>query len=388
MASINQAKIDPFDPKKIKLDVWLSMLEAHFAHANITEPERKKNCLLVCLGSDSYSVLSCLCAPLLPHEVGYDELVNALKSHFIVKASYHRALIKFQQRKKLKSETLRDLYADLKGLAKDCSFGAAFDSRVRDQLFMAIDQEIYFPNLSAENLDLQTMTSAATLERILNFEKAFCSERSVSSITNEVNAVHFNSKNDRGCKHCGYPHRDENCKFKHLTCSNCNIRGHLRRVCKKLSGQDPSSKFGNRGQGLDSGKPNSVTNQSFDLAKREGKFKKKVNAIAEVSNCLSDSDSDHLLELRDCSENDKQNVVGLNFIHPVINTNIKLTLKDIDCNFEVDSGATVSTISLDTAQRLQIPVQDCSKRLKAYGNVDVNVLGQIYTNVTYNEYST
>lgn len=74
---------------------------------------------------------------------------------------------------------MRDLYADLKALAKDCKFGDAFDCKVRDQLFMAIDGEIYFPNLTAENLDLHSVTSAATLERILTFEKAFCTEKNV-----------------------------------------------------------------------------------------------------------------------------------------------------------------------------------------------------------------
>ena len=59
----------------------------------------------------------------------------------------------FQQRKKNASDSLPGLYAELKALAKGCDFGDKFDARVRDQLFMVVEQEVYFPNLVAENLD-------------------------------------------------------------------------------------------------------------------------------------------------------------------------------------------------------------------------------------------
>ena len=73
----------------------------------------------------------------------------------------------------------------MKSLAKDCSFENQFDARVRDQLFMAVDNEIYFPNLVAENFKLQTLTSQETFERILNMERAFGRENRPTG----VNAV-------------------------------------------------------------------------------------------------------------------------------------------------------------------------------------------------------
>ena len=176
--SSSQIKIDAFDASKISLELWFSLLEAHFAHLGITTSEKKRNVLLVSLGTETFSVLGSLCAPDLPHTKEYDDLVALLKAHFIVKPSYHRSLIKFQQRQKKEGETLNMLYADLKASAKDCNFGDQFDPRVRDQLFMAVQHEVYFPNLVAENIDLQGMTSAKILDRILNLEKAFVSEKS------------------------------------------------------------------------------------------------------------------------------------------------------------------------------------------------------------------
>ncbi|KAG1681468.1 hypothetical protein GQR58_011851 [Nymphon striatum] len=79
------------------------------------------------------------------------------------------SLCLFQQRKK---ETSKDLFADLKALAKDCNFKASFDSRSRDQLFMAVDSQVYFKYLLAEDLNLEAMTAVALLERTRTLEAA------------------------------------------------------------------------------------------------------------------------------------------------------------------------------------------------------------------------
>ena len=185
--------IDRFDPDKISLDLWLSLLEAHFQYIGITgnsaeDLGKKKNLLLVSLGSDVYAVLGRICAPDLPHTKSFADLVKALKQHYIVTPSYHRSLVVFQQRKKLTGECLNNLYADLKALAKDCNFGDQFDARVRDQLFMAVDNEIYFPNLVAENFKLQTLTSQETFDRILNMEQAFVGENnSIKAVSGNQN---------------------------------------------------------------------------------------------------------------------------------------------------------------------------------------------------------
>ncbi|KAK7077085.1 hypothetical protein SK128_000072 [Halocaridina rubra] len=44
------ATIEPFNPKLRKFDVWMTMLEALFAHCDITKSDKEKNCFLVSLG--------------------------------------------------------------------------------------------------------------------------------------------------------------------------------------------------------------------------------------------------------------------------------------------------------------------------------------------------
>ena len=392
MASGSHSKIDPFDPKKIKLEVWLSMLQAHFGHYGINDDTKKKNSLLISLGTETFSVLASLCAPSLPHDdtLKYDDIVSLLKTHFIVKPSYHRSLIKFQQRKKNRNESLRDLYADLKALASDCNFGIAFDGRVRDQLFMAIDSEVYFPNLAAENLDLQTMTSVQTLERVLSFEKAFCSEK--VSLSDSVNALKLNSgvssrKANFSCRHCGYPHRSEDCRFSHLTCSLCNKKGHLKRVCSRSR---PAEQIqGQKVLQKQSVIKNSDANGSFYKSQKRKGYKKKVNAVAECDNPDFSDDSDQLLNLKDDSDNSGC-VFSLencgNDVEP-IRTKITLRLNNADIPYEVDSGAVVSTLNRAYVQSLGLTVHSSRKGLKAYGNNVIHVIGKVDVNVKFNDYN-
>lgn len=70
------------------------------------------------------------------------------------------------------------MYAEFTAFAQNCNFGDQFDSQVKEQLSMAVEHEIYFPNSVAENIALLNMTFAKSLERILNIEKAIACERS------------------------------------------------------------------------------------------------------------------------------------------------------------------------------------------------------------------
>lgn len=198
--------IEPLNTAKISLDLWLSLLEANFQYREIKEDATKKAVLLVSLGSEAYSVLGNLCAPELPHTKTYVDLIALLKRQYVVKPSYHRSLMDFQKRTKKQQESVQDLFAELKALANHCNFGAQLDGRVRDQLFMAVEKENYFPNLVAENLDLQSMTSWTVLEKMLNLERAFGSSKS----SQEIKVVHGQTR----CKHCGYNHSSRECKFR------------------------------------------------------------------------------------------------------------------------------------------------------------------------------
>ena len=75
----------------------------------ISDAEKKKNVLLVSVGTEIFAVLGNICAPDLPDTKSYDELLGLLKAHYDVKPSYHRSLLAFQQRNKKGGESLKEL---------------------------------------------------------------------------------------------------------------------------------------------------------------------------------------------------------------------------------------------------------------------------------------
>ena len=102
-------KIPAFDPKELSFDLYESLITAHFATYAITDETKKKNLLLVSIGTKIFATLANLTAPQMPTELSYQDLIAALKRHFVTKPTYHRSLVMFQQRRKKKDETLKEL---------------------------------------------------------------------------------------------------------------------------------------------------------------------------------------------------------------------------------------------------------------------------------------
>ena len=350
-------KLPEFNPNDLGFDVYMNLVEANFVAYSITEDTKKKNLFLVSIGTKNFGILANLAAPKQPTELSYSELVKLLKSHFVTKPSYHRSLLSFQQRRKESSESLKDLYSDLKKLANQCSFGDTFDKRLRDQLFMAVDAQPYFKFLLAEDLNMDSMTSPKLLERIQTLEKAHLGEQipvSIAKVNNHrgkgfsetkkpsVNSASGNKK----CKHCGYPHDPVNCRFKHLTCNVCGVKGHLKAVCFKA-------------------KNNNVV----------PKGNKNIKLVDDFDDDLGDDFGDNML--KEVVDNSNVNVVKPNLYNFALNKN--------NVPLEIDSGACVSLISEHYCSKLGVSIESSDKKLSAYGGNKINVIGQVELLVEFNK---
>ena len=137
-------RMPEFNPDKLELDCWLDLFDMKCQVNEITEDAAKRALLLSSVGVDAFSTICKLTAPKFPSAVPFVELVTVLKSHFITKPSYHRALCDFLQRKTKGNETVKEYYAELKQLAQQCDFSSEFDRRLKEQLLVGIDQEVYF----------------------------------------------------------------------------------------------------------------------------------------------------------------------------------------------------------------------------------------------------
>ena len=116
-----------------------------------------------------FGTLANLSAPKIPTDLKYGEITKALKDlqvcNTVTKPPYHWSLLLFQQRKKEAGKALNFMFSNLKSLAKNCNFGSTFEyrNRLRDQLFMVVDNQSYFRFLVAEYLGMENMTTAKLL---------------------------------------------------------------------------------------------------------------------------------------------------------------------------------------------------------------------------------
>ena len=356
-------KFPQFNPSELQFDKYLSLFQANLNAYDITDEDKKKNFLIISLGSKVFDTLSNLTAPELPSDKTYNELVQLLKTHYVSKPSYHRSLCLFQRRVKNSNESLKDLYADLKRLAKDCNFGNTYDARLRDQLFMAIDRQSYFKFLMAENLNLEGLTSSQLLNRVETLEKAHVGEEvlvtnfSQCDISPPVNKL--SCKEPVSCKHCGYPHLSAFCKFKHLNCRKCGLKGHLERVCRAKQNASPQCS-----------------------SKELPKYKVKKNSVKVITRETDDegsvlySEDDHLLKV---DEYISIKAVNTELYYFQLN-NDKVPL-------EVDSGATVSVLTEEWCKKIGAEIKPSNKNLKDYGGHPLNIVGETRLKVLFNNFA-
>ena len=360
-------KLPHYDPKELDFDLYISLIETNFAAHNITTESKKKNLLLVSMGTKIFAILANLTAPDNPTEKSYDEIVEALKRHFITKPTYHRSLLLFQQRKKKDSESLKELYSDLKKLAKDCNFGATFDSRLRDQLFMAVDNLSYFKFLVAEDLNLDNLTSQKLLDRIQTLEKAHLGEGTIDSNPG-VHKVHQKKAgpSPKRCKHCGFDnHTSERCRFKGYACRNCGVKGHLEKVCLK---------------------PKKHTNpgKSFNRVNSDQKSQiKLVEGESDYDDFVFSDQNDNMLKIVHDSQDHiyMPSSSNINSVKPLL-YNFEINKRLVP--FEIDSGACASIISMSDCRKLGLETRKTTRDLYSYGGNDIPLIGETEVSISFN----
>ena len=377
MAAARRPRIPEFDPDKLELPAWLDLFSMNCAVSEVTEETAKRALLLSSVGVDTFSTICKLTAPNLPSAVPFDDLVSQLKSHFITKPSYHRALCDFLQRKKKSSESVKEYYAELKLLAHQCEFNNDFDRRLKEQLLVGIDNEVYFKVLLADPFDFKSISSRDLLAKVTNLETAYvteCKSTSNSSTDNRptgtVNKVRHkavnNSAGSKGggksdnfkapkkCSRCGHDnHVTDNCKFKNAKCFSCGKVGHVSTVC-------PNKK-----------------------AKSKSRHVNTVHDVGEATNRPSPldenfHDSYDLLKLFDINVNSVDSVDDYEKPYREI-----LKLNGFPIEFELDTGSGASTISHHDADKLHLTPLPTRKRLANYDKVEMEVYGEINCNVSF-----
>ena len=138
----------------------------------------------------------------------------------------------------------------------------------------------------------------------------------------------------------------------------------MKQVCRSASSEEK----GNSQAKQYSKKSSKVGNNS---CKKTKKRQKKIVKTVEDVNSSNDSDDEKLLSVKTVNS---------------VKDEIYFCIEGHSVPFEIDSGAAVSTLTKDWANKLQLPIHDCSKKLKAYDNSKIDVFGKVDVNLTYNSH--
>ena len=325
---------------------YADRLAQFFIANDVTDAGKKRAILLSVVGPRTYKLLSSLLAPATPGEKDFGELVKVLKEHYSPLPSEIVQRYRFNSRVRQPGDSVAAYVAELRAIAKTCNYGTTLDEMLRDRLVCGIgDEKVQEQLLAKSDLTLQkAMEIAQGIETAArNVKELHAPSRSQDIQVHQVSPSGAGGPPTR-CYRCGKGnHVSSQCPFIKARCHNCGKIGHIRKACRSQA-----RKAGAR-----------------DSKSRPNKPVKTVQADPS-----SPSTAEYGLH----------QVSGAGKGKPL---EIQVMLDSKSLCMELDTGAAVSLVSVETFHRLWPgrPLQVSSTRLCTYSREPLPVLGEVKVEV-------
>ena len=270
------------------------------------------------MGSRAYRIIKDVLSPDAPTDVEFPALIERTSKHFQPEPSEIVQRFRFHTRVRESHESVATYIAQLKQIAGNCNFGETVrvNEMLRDRLVCGIANEKWQQRLLAE--EGLTYDTARKLLLALEAAERGLKDLSVDALRKQVHYTQRRSaprstsqtlENNKvdSCKHCGRAHEPASCGLKIAECFFCHKRGHTAAVCRQK-------------------------------LRKAGPYRKKTNLV--------DTEEKPLLP--------PEYGTPMNMIRSVHSTPKKklyivdLTLHGKMIQMEVDTGATLSLMTLDT----------------------------------------
>ncbi|XP_045496002.1 uncharacterized protein LOC123694580 [Colias croceus] len=327
--------------------------------------------LITIVGDTTYSLMCDLCSPEHPESKSFEELVRLVTQHLEPQRSEIAERHVFRLRRQVVGEPLTEYLHNLKHLATTCNFGSNLEENLRDQFVSGLASEAMRSRIFAEK-DInykQAVELALALEAAERHAEVSAApsaagvgggggsaageglhqasvRRSQLRGAARPPAQHGGGGSGAGggaggtgrCWRCGRPHRADKCRFANYNCDECGVRGHLKNMCKSVSGK---------------GRANARHNYVSDDERDEEFFNIQVDGTG---------DQPYLVM-------------------------VKVDGRPIE--FEVDTGSRISTISEDFFRRnfYNKTVLSNNINIRSYVGSTINSLGFINVYVTLGKVS-
>ncbi|XP_036338618.1 uncharacterized protein K02A2.6-like [Rhagoletis pomonella] len=346
-----------FNIQQQKWESYLEQLKQHFSAYAVIDANKQKSFFLSWLGNDAYETLKKL--------VGVDELQKQTflelsgKLTEFYKEKVHVVAARYEFHKaEMGSRTYKEWVADLRSLARQCDFVCKkencmhdySDDMIRDKIILNSPHDavrtaalqkpqptLAEVQLIADSLESTTKTVSAIKDKTNTTNAVDSNGIYLMSARNteKTNMRNKNKKNKkpkyRSCTGCGVSHNRDDCKFRSAVCRNCGKTGHIAVVC--LSSEKKYEQKQNKASKVNKGDKIEYISTAFSVASTvSGKNKKRF---------------------------------------------VEVFVNGIKTEFQMDSGAEVSVITLDTYEMLNKPLlKPCSRELYGYGHTQIETLGE------------
>ena len=249
-------KIDEFNLENGDWVEYEDRLEQYFIANNLdgtdeADLNKKKAILLSSVGSETYSLVRKLCAPVKPAAKTFAELCQLLKDHQNPKPSVIMQRFRFNTRVRKQGETIAAYVAELRKLCEHCDYPAdMIEEMLRDRLVCGVNNDQIQRRLLAES----KLTYKSAIDHATAIETASRDLKDLQgSRTSDVNRVQTQNKKStssgrryqpqqmqasassfprKPCYRCDGDHDSESFRFKNTECHYCHKVGHIDKACK------------------------------------------------------------------------------------------------------------------------------------------------------------
>ena len=241
---------------------WISYserLEEYFIANEIESANKKKAILLSVVGAATYQLIRSLVAPAKLKEKSFEDLVTLVQEHHQPIPSAIVQLYKFNSRIQKSGESIATFVAELRRLAEHCKFGQTQDEMLRDRLVCGItDSRVQRRLLAEPDLTLKKALELAQAQEMAEKgTQQLQQQRPQGSsllkirhakppIRRQPTDCPQQQQREHLCYQCGGAHSTATCRFKDAVCHKCKKKGHLARVCRSSTQQQPARLAANR----------------------------------------------------------------------------------------------------------------------------------------------
>jgi hypothetical protein len=317
-----------------------------FVLINDIPKEKKVPLLITKLSTEVYELLTTLCVPTLPVNETYENICQKLDKYYhpIKNKALHQA--EFRKRCQKPNESIEEYIIELKKLSKNCEFKNLNEELKERLLNGAYRDAVKFELLKEADKSLDMLINIGKTTEIA-YKLAFNHEKEQEQTQmfqfqrkkyykNRNGGVQPNSSINQNitCYCCGkIGHLKAQCSLKDKFCSECGAKGHIYKVCSK----------------------NKASTQVKNLNMVDTTIREEDKDIEHNKNMGAETETFDIFYFSD-----------KNKIPP---STLQVRVNDKIIEFEVDTGADVSTITWSDKQQY-FPDLEIKQRNVIFTNFD------------------